>query len=228
MSPTDKPRKRVDNPPQKLQKSSRKWMYIALVLLVIAIAAVAFVIILNSSSNTQNNNSSTTGNPIAIITTSMGTIKVELFKDKVPNTVDNFIRLANASFYNGLVLHRVIDDFMIQGGGFYPNGTQKISPYGPIDLEINPDVHHLDGTIAMARTGDPDSATSQFFIDDGAQSQLEPGGVDTNGYAAFGVVVDGIDVVRSIATVDTTTKFGGYENWPIDDVIITSIAIQYQ
>jgi cyclophilin family peptidyl-prolyl cis-trans isomerase len=227
MSPIDKPRKRVENPPQKLQKSSRTWLYIALVLIVVVIAIVAFMVLQNSSSPSGNNNS-VKENPVAIITTSMGTIKVELFKDKVPNTVDNFIKLANGSFYNGLVFHRVIDNFMIQGGGFYPNGTQKTSPYGPIDLEINPDVHHVDGTIAMARTGDPDSATNQFFIDDGAQSQLEPGGVDTNGYAAFGVVVEGIDVVRAIAAVDTTTKFGGYENWPTDDVFITSITIQYQ
>jgi cyclophilin family peptidyl-prolyl cis-trans isomerase len=225
MNPIDKPRKRVDNPPQKLQKSSRKWMYVAAVLIVIVIAAVAVVVLQNQPS--QNTNPSTK-NPIAVISTSMGTIRVELFKDKVPNTVNNFIRLANASFYNGLVFHRVMNDFMIQGGGFYPNGTQKTSPYGPIDLEINPDVHHVNGTIAMARTSDPDSATNQFFIDDGAQPQLEPGGVDANGYAAFGVVVEGMNVVNEIASVETTTKFGGYENWPVEDVIITSITIQYE
>jgi cyclophilin family peptidyl-prolyl cis-trans isomerase len=166
-------------------------------------------------------------NSIAVMDTTMGTIIVELYEDKMPITTANFIKLANDGFYNGLVFHRVIDDFMIQGGGYYPNGTQKISPYGPIDLEINPDVHHLDGTIGMARTSDPDSATSQFFIDDGAQPHLEYNSSDPNpnGYAAFGRVVVGIDVVRAIAAVDTMTKYFFMKNWPVNDVIINSITI---
>ena len=165
-------------------------------------------------------------NPIALIDTSMGIIYVELYEDKVPNTVNNFVNLADDNFYDGLVFHRVIDDFMIQGGGFEPDGTRKESPYGPIDLEINPEVRHVDGAIAMARTSDPNSATSQFFIDDGPQFQLEPGGVDPNGYAAFGVVLPngGIDIVRAIASVDTTTK-NGMQDWPVEDVIINSIKI---
>jgi len=163
-------------------------------------------------------------NPIAFIDTSMGIIYVELYEDKVPNTVNNFINLANDNFYDGLVFHRVIDDFMIQGGGFEPDGTRMESPYEPIDLEINPDVHHVDGAIAMARTSDPNSATSQFFINDGPQDQLEPGGVDPNGYAAFGVVLEGIDIVRTIASVDTTSKYG-MQDWPVEDIIIDSITI---
>jgi cyclophilin family peptidyl-prolyl cis-trans isomerase/PKD repeat protein len=162
---------------------------------------------------------------IAIINTTMGTILLELYEDKMPNTTANFIRLAQDGFYDGLVFHRVIDNFVIQGGGYYPNGTEKISPYGPIDLEINPDVHHLDGTIGMARTSDPNSATSQFFIDDGAQRYLEPGGVDPNGYAAFGRVVKGIEVVRAIAKVQTTTKYGTMEDWPVEDIIINQVTI---
>ncbi len=98
-------------------------------------------------------------NPLAVMNTTMGTIILELYADKMPNTTANFIRLSNDGFYNGLVFHRVIDDFVIQGGGYYPNGTERISPYGPIDLEINPAVPHRDGTIGMARTSDPDSAT---------------------------------------------------------------------
>lgn len=164
-------------------------------------------------------------NSIAVMNTTLGTILVELYEDKMPNTTANFIRLAEDGFYNGLVFHRVIDDFVIQGGGYYPNGTLRISPYGPIDLEIHPAVHHLDGTIGMARTSDPNSATSQFFIDDGAQRHLEPGGSDPQGYAAFGRVLKGIDVVRAIAQVETMTKYGGMENWPVDDIIIESIII---
>ncbi len=166
-------------------------------------------------------------NPISLIDTSMGMIVVELYEDKVPNTVENFIKLANDGFYNGLVFHRVIDDFMIQGGGFETDGTQKQSPYGSIDLEINPEVHHVDGAIAMARTNDPNSATSQFFINDEAQPSLEPGGVDPNGYAAFGVVIEGMDIVREIASVGTTVK-NGMSDWPVDDVIIKSITIENQ
>jgi cyclophilin family peptidyl-prolyl cis-trans isomerase len=164
-------------------------------------------------------------NSIAVMNTTMGMILVELYEDKMPITTANFITLAQDGFYNGLVFHRVINDFVIQGGGYYSNGTEKISPYGPIPLEIHPDIHHLDGTIGMARTSDPDSATSQFFIDDGAQPYLEPNGSDPNGYAAFGRVVKGIDVVRAIAKVDTMTKFGFMEDWPVDDVIIESITI---
>lgn len=157
--------------------------------------------------------------------TSLGTVLIELYEDRMPLTTDNFIRLAEDGFYDGLVFHRVIEDFVIQGGGYYPNGTLKISPYGPIDLEIDPSIHHLDGTIGMARTSNPDSATSQFFIDDGAQRNLEPGGSDPYGYAAFGRVVLGIDVVRAIAGVETTTKYGNMADWPVDDVIIETIRI---
>jgi cyclophilin family peptidyl-prolyl cis-trans isomerase len=141
----------------------------------------------------------------------------------MPVTTANFIKLANAYFYNGLVFHRVIDNFLIQGGGFYPDGTQKQDPYGTIKLETNPDVLHIDGAISMARLSTPvDSATSQFFICDGIQTSLD------GQYAAFGKVIDGMDVVHAIAAVKTTTKYTSYQNWPIDDVIINSITIQNQ
>jgi len=219
MSPIDEPRKRVGNPSQKLQHKSHKWIYIALILIVIAIAVVAFVLLQYFPSN--NNGSSTTENPIAVIATSMGTIKVELYTDKMPITTANFIKLANDGFYSGLVFHRVIDNFMIQGGGFYPNGTQKQDPYGAIKREISPDILHVDGAISMARLTTPvDSATSQFFICDGAQTSLD------GGYAAFGKVVDGMDVVRAIAAVTTTTKYTSYEDWPVEDVIVNSITIE--
>jgi cyclophilin family peptidyl-prolyl cis-trans isomerase len=226
MSPIDKPRKRVGNPEQKNPTSSRKWIYLGIVILIV-VAAVAFVLLQNHPSTPANNNQPATNNPIAVISTSMGTMRVELFLDKVPHTAQNFIDLANIGFYNGLVFHRVINNFMIQGGGFYPNGTQKTDPYGSIDLEINPAVHHLDGTIAMARTSDPNSATCQFFIDDGNQSQLEPGGVDTYGYAAFGRIADAnsFTVLRAIAAVSTTTKHG-MADWPVTEVTINSITIE--
>lgn len=160
-------------------------------------------------------------NPFAIIETNMGTMKLELYKDKVPITVENFIKLANDGFYDDLVFHRVIDDFVIQGGGYYANGTYKTSPYGSIELEIHPDVRHVDGAISMARTSDPNSATSQFFICDGKQSFLD------DNYAAFGKIIVGIDVLRDAASVETTTKYR-MQDWPVDDVIIESVTILNQ
>jgi cyclophilin family peptidyl-prolyl cis-trans isomerase len=200
-------------------------LIIILIFIAIVIAVAAFTIYTTfNANNDQNNSNIYEENSIAIIDTSMGIIRVELFEDKVPNTCNNFIKLANDGFYDGLVFHRVIKDFMIQGGGFDINGDHKQSPYGPIDLEINEDVRHVDGAIAMARTSDPNSATSQFFINDGPQHQLEPGD-NSEGYAAFGVVIEGLDVVREIASVSTTTK-NGMKDWPIDDIIIKSITIE--
>ena len=157
-------------------------------------------------------------NPIAIMDTNMGAMTLVLYEDKVPVTTDNFIRLSNDGFYEGIVFHRVIDDFVIQGGGFDTSGTQKQSPYGPIDLEIHPDVRHVDGAISMARTSDPNSATSQFFICDGKQPHLD------DSYAAFGKVIAGLDVLRDIASVETTMKHG-MQDWPIDEVVINDIII---
>lgn len=167
-------------------------------------------------------------NPIALMDTSRGMIIIELYEDKAPNTVENFIKLTNNGFYSGLVFHRVAnldpsapDTHVIQGGGFNANGDPKESPYGSIDLEIHPDLVHDDGALAMARTTDPNSATSQFYICDGPQHFLD------GNYAVFGKVIDGMAVIRAIASVDTTTKHGT-QNWPVEDVIINSITIENQ
>ena len=220
-------RKRA-NPVKKQSVFESKGVRIGIVIIFIAIVAIAAVYLFSGSGDDGNGDggNGVVGNPIAIIDTSMGTIKVELYEDKVPNTCENFINYANDGFYDGLVFHRVIDDFMIQGGGFYPNGTEK-DTNDPIDLEINEEVRHVDGAIAMARTSDPNSATGQFFINDGPQPDLEPGGVDPNGYAAFGVVIEGIEIVRAIASVDTTTK-NNMQNWPVEDITINSIIIENQ
>jgi cyclophilin family peptidyl-prolyl cis-trans isomerase len=166
----------------------------------------------------SGNQPSSDNNPIVSIDTSMGEITIELYIDKAPNTCQNFIKLASDGFYENLVFHRVIDDFMIQGGGFDQDGTRKESPYGPIDLEIHPDVRHVDGAIAMARTTDPNSATSQFYICDGAQTGLD------DEYAVFGKTINGIEIVRNIASVDTTTKHN-MNDWPVNDIIINSITV---
>ena len=227
MSPTNKPRKRVDNPPQKLQKTSRKWMYIALVLIVITIAVVAFVILQNSSSNTQNNNGTPAGNPVAVFDTNLGTFKVELFRDKMPTTVNNFVKLVNDGFYNGIIFHRIKAGFMIQSGQQTADGTVKTSPYGNIQFETS-DVTHVDGAISMASTGSKVGGSAQFFICDGAQPDLD------GNYAAFGVVTEGLDVVHTIATQPNDGSLeptpenpnlpGGGK--PLTDIIINSITIE--
>ena len=112
----------------------------------------------------------------------------------------------------------MIDDFVIQGGGYYANGTHKKSPYDPIVLETHPEVMHVDGAISMARTNDPNSATSQFFICDGPEHRLD------GNYSAFGKVINGLDVLRDIASVETKTRYF-MKDWPVDDIIINSVTI---
>ena len=216
MSPIDKPRKRVDNPPQKLQKSSRKWMYLALLIIVIVIAAAAIVVSQNLLNPKDNNVPA--GNPVALFDTSFGTFKVELFQDKMPETVDNFVKLVNDGFYNGLIFHRIGDNFMIQGGGYYPNGTRKASPYGNIPFETS-DVKHVDGAISMASTGAKVGGAAEFFICDGAQTFLD------GNYAAFGVVIEnGMDVVRIIAA-QPHQDGGDGTGKPDTDIVINNIII---
>ncbi len=155
---------------------------------------------------------------LAVMDTSHGAMVLALEHDKMPITTDNFVRLACDGFYDGLVFHRVIDDFVVQGGGYTPDGTRRESPYGPIELETHPDVRHVDGAISMARTSDPDSATSQFFVCDGAQPHLD------GDYAAFGRIVGSMATLRSIASVGTTTRHG-MQDWPASDVVIRDIRI---
>ncbi|MFQ5891975.1 MAG: peptidylprolyl isomerase, partial [Candidatus Methanofastidiosia archaeon] len=154
----------------------------------------------------------------AIIQTNLGTIKVELFYDKAPLTTFNFIELARRGFYDGLIFHRVIKEFIIQGGGFEPEMTVRESPFGAILLEINPELKHIDGALGMARAQDPNSATSQFYICDSAQPSLD------GNYAVFGRVVEGMDVVRLIASVETGT-LNEFSDVPLGEVLIISITI---
>ena len=223
---TSSSRRRSRPVSQKKNMPDKNILILAGIAVVIVLAVASIVLLGGLDGVEDTNGAGITGDKIAIIETSEGTIKVDLYEDKTPNTVQNFINYAEEDFYDGLVFHRVIDGFMIQGGGFYPDGTQK-ETNDAINLEIHPDARHVDGAIAMARTSDPNSATSQFFINDGAQSQLEPGGVDPNGYAVFGVVIDGMDIVRLISGVETTSKYG-MQNWPVEDVIITNVTIENQ
>jgi peptidyl-prolyl cis-trans isomerase B (cyclophilin B) len=148
-----------------------------------------------------------------------GTIKILLYEDKMPVTTANFIKLAQSGFYDGLIFHRIGPTFMIQGGGYYQNGTLKQDPYGSINLETSSNVTHVDGAISMARTTDPNSATSQFFICVGAQHFLD------GQYAAFGVVTEGLDVVHSIAAQPQDNSGGDGTGKPLTNIVISSVTI---
>jgi peptidyl-prolyl cis-trans isomerase A (cyclophilin A) len=161
-------------------------------------------------------------NPLAFMDTSKGMIVIELYEDKVPITAGNFIRLVNDGFYNGMNFYRILDDFMIQAGRYFPDGSEDQSPYGNIEFETHEDVTHADGAISMASTGAGVGGSAEFFICDGAQPGLD------GSYAPFGVVIDGIDVLRDIAAQphDSAHPAGG--GTPLEDIIINSITIENQ
>jgi len=156
-----------------------------------------------------------------LIKTSMGNIVVYLDLDNAPITVNNFLYYVDSGFYSDLVFHRVIPGFMIQGGGFKSSGQQK-NTLSPINLESNNGLKNVEYSIAMARTNYPNSPTSQFFINTQDNSFLDYTSSNP-GYAVFGKVIDGKDVVDLIEKVKTETKFDRMENWPIENVVIYSI-----
>lgn len=163
-------------------------------------------------------------NPVVIVETTMGTFKIELFPEKAPVTVKNFLDYVEAKHYDGLIFHRVIPTFMVQGGGFEP-GMKEKKTKAPITNEAKNGLENKRGTIAMARTSDPDSATSQFFINvvdngflDRARSR------DGVGYCVFGKVIDGLEVVDKIKAVKTG-RSGPHGDVPEEDVVIKTIKV---
>ncbi len=158
------------------------------------------------------------GNPVVILKTSKGDIKIELDKENAPISVDNFLAYVEDGFYNGTIFHRVIKNFMVQGGGFTTDMQQK-STNPQIKNEADNGLKNERGTIAMARTGVVDSATSQFFINHADNTFLDHG-IKDYGYAVFGKVVDGMDVVDAIAIVQT-----GPGDVPNEQVVIESITV---
>lgn len=167
--------------------------------------------------------SANAANPVVEMKTNHGTIEIELFEDKSPVTVKNFLSYVDDKHYDGLVFHRVIANFMIQGGGFDKDLKEKRGK-APIKNEASNGIKNERGTIAMARTNDPDSATSQFFINVKDNAFLNKS--DGNpGYCAFGRVIKGMDVVDKIKAVPTGFK-KGMGNVPTTDVVIKSIAVE--
>ena len=161
--------------------------------------------------------------PKVKLTTSMGDIVVQLDPAKAPKTVENFLAYVNDKHYDGTVFHRVMDGFMIQGGGFTADMQQKATK-PPIPLEANNGLKNDTYTIAMARTGNPNSATSQFFINVKDNAMLNAPQPDGHGYAVFGKVVEGTAVVDKIKAVAVGNK-GGHQNVPTTPVTITSATV---
>lgn len=190
--------------------SRRKW---ALALNALALTAMFSVAPLASAQEA----------PKVKLATSMGDIVVQLNPEKAPKTVANFLQYVREKHYNGTIFHRVIDGFMIQGGGFTPDMAQK-PMRAPIPLEAGNGLKNDKYTLAMARTGAPDSATAQFFINVKDNAMLNAPQPDGHGYAVFGKVVEGADVVDKIRAVATSNK-GPYQNVPNTPVTINSATV---
>ncbi|MBW1782530.1 MAG: peptidyl-prolyl cis-trans isomerase [Deltaproteobacteria bacterium] len=164
--------------------------------------------------------------PRVVIETSKGTIVLELYPDEAPKTVDNFLRYARWGQYDGTIFHRVIPDFMIQGGGFTPKMKQKLTEM-PIDNEADNGLKNDRGTVAMARTQDPHSATAQFFINTKNNAFLNHKSKTPEGwgYTVFGKVIKGMDVVDVISKVPTGTR-GSMSDVPVEPVVITKVTVK--
>ncbi len=172
-----------------------------------------------SASNAPQEN-----NPLVIMETSMGPIKIELYSEKAPVTVKNFIDYVEAKHYDGVIFHRVIPNFMIQGGGFEP-GMKERKTKPPIVNEAKNGLENKRGTLAMARTPEPNSASSQFFINVADNALLDKSrSRDGVGYCVFGKVIDGMDVVDKIKAVKTG-RVGPHGDVPEEDVLIKSAKV---
>ena len=184
------------------------------------LAAAGVVALMAATASAQDKGAA----PRVVLATSLGDITIQLEPEKAPKTVANFLDYVKAGHYDGTVFHRVIDGFMIQGGGFTPDMVQKPTR-APIPLESRSGLKNERGTVAMARTSVPDSATSQFFINVADNAMLDQANArDGQGYAVFGRVVAGMDVVDSIRKVETT-RVGPHQNVPAKPVLIRSATV---
>ena len=166
------------------------------------------------------------GNPVVVMETSLGAITIELDRDQAPKSVENFLAYVNSGFYESTVFHRVIPRFMIQGGGMTADLNRKATRE-PIENEATNGLKNARGTLAMARTGDVNSATSQFFINTADNRALDHRSTNPSefGYAVFGKVTDGMDIVDKIEAVQTETR-GPFQDVPTEPVVIKSVRVQ--
>lgn len=188
----------------------RKWKIILWIVL-------GFTLLINGCSKTKQKEKS--------MKTNMGKIVIELYQEKAPKTVENFLKYCESGFYKGTIFHRVIPNFMIQGGGLAPDLTKKKTGES-ISNEADNGLKNKRGTVAMARTRDPHSATAQFFINtaDNAQLNYQAKNKSGWGYCVFGKVVEGMDVVDQIAQTETK-KEGHHRNVPVKDIIIEKVEV---
>lgn len=189
----------------------------------LALALLAFGRVALAAAQLGEQKEDEQANPVVVMKTSMGIVKIELWEKKAPITVKNFLRYADEKFYDGTIFHRVIPNFMIQGGGFTPDMKQK-QTHKQIKNEAKAELKNTRGTIAMARTGQVHSATAQFFINVVDSAFLDhrdetPRGF---GYCVFGQVVEGMDVVDKIRKVKTGNA-GPHQNVPVEAVLIESV-----
>jgi len=163
-------------------------------------------------------------NSVVLVDTSMGSIKIELFETKAPITVKNFLQYVEDKHYDGTIFHRVMNNFMIQGGGMEP-GLKEKKTREVIKNESDNNLSNKRGTIAMARRPAPDSASAQFFINVVDNPRLDKAQApDKVGYCVFGQVIEGMDIVDKISQVKTGSK-GGHENVPLEDIVIKSVRL---
>ena len=179
---------------------------------------ISVVTILTVACNTNNNQNTTME---VIINTNKGDITLSLYQKEAKNTVENFLQYVDAQYYNDTIFHRVIDNFMVQGGGFEKNFVEKKPLFPPISNEADNGLKNKRGTIAMARTSAPHSAQAQFFINVKDNNSLDYQSKTSQGwgYAVFGEVIDGMEIVNEIKTVKTAS-YNGHNDVPTTEVII--------
>ena len=197
----------------------------ALIIIVIAVASIFFLPLIGQKDQTEYYPEEDQMS-LVTISTSAGDIHLELDADNAPITVANFLKLAEDGYYTGTIFHRIIEGFMVQGGGLDENMTPKPTNTDPIQNEANNGLKNNRGSIAMARTMDPHSATGQFFINHKDNDFLNHTAESSQGwgYAVFGSVIDGMDVVDQIA-LSTTSTVGGYADAPLEPTIINSVTV---
>lgn len=188
------------------------------------VAALAVSALTLAPAQAQTPSTPAGAHPQVVLHTSDGDIRLVLYPEKAPKTVANFLAYVKEGHYSGTIFHRVIPGFMIQGGGYDKNMKERAT-HAPIPLEARSGLHNQVGTIAMARTGDPDSATSQFFINTVDNPNLDYPRPDGNGYAVFGRVTAGMDVVKKIEATPTTST-GMMQNVPQVPVLIESAKVE--
>ncbi len=190
----------------------------------VVLAAILSLVLFTTVKGEKPMNDETSNNPVVIIKTSMGDITVELDAKNAPISTENFLAYTDDGYFAGTTFHRVIPNFMIQGGGITADMQDKPSNRAPIQNEANNGLKNDRGTLAMARTNDPHSATSQFFINhkDNAFLNHSSETMQGWGYAVFGKVIDGMDVVDAIAAVSTGNK-GGHQDVPLETIESISV-----